>query len=362
MRARDLARGTAKPVEVLGEKFTLYRGESGIAHVMGFRCAHRCTQMSLGWVEGDTIRCRYHGWKYDSAGQCVEQPNEERPFGERVRLPSFPTREYAGLIFAFLGDGAAPEFRQYPDLDRPGVIVADPPETLPCSFWNRLDNDMGHVPWVHRATSLRKGLSHNLVLRGRMAEETPYGAKITRLPASEETSESLGLRSALHFFMPNVSLFWQRSRAKGYENRALWDTKYVWTVPVNDRAYVNFDVTNTPLQGDEGVRYAETRLKHQEAEAHSRWDLAEKILAGEMTLEDLPADLTAATTFEIEDYVTQVGQGTIAERGPELLAPSDKDTALVRRLWVREVRALVEGKEMVEWKIPTAPMASQILG
>ena len=360
MRASDLPCGTAKPLEILGEKFTIFRGQDGTPYVTDFRCAHRGTQLSLGWVEGNALRCRYHGWKFDGTGQCIEQPNEDRPFCARVKLVTYPTRDYAGLIFAYLGEGVPPKFRQYPDLDRPGVIVADPPESLPCGFWNRLDNDMGHIPWVHRATAIRRGWDHYLTLYGREARETPYGAKFTRLPAKSNSQESLGLRGAQHFFMPNVSLFWQRTRAKGYENCDLWDAKHIWTVPVNDERYVNFDVTNTPLEGEEARVYTRARLKHQEAEAESRWDLAEKVLAGEMTLEDLPADLTAATTFEIEDYVTQVGQGRIASRGRELLGPSDADTIVIRRLWLREVGALVNGDALTEWRIPDTPLIERV--
>ncbi len=361
MRARDLSAGRAKPLEIMGEKFTIYRADDGSAYVSAFRCAHRGTQLSTGWVEGSDLRCRYHGWRFDNAGQCVEQPNEDKPYCARVKIPTYPTHERYGLIFAYFGEGAPPEFPRYPDLECPGVIVADPPEFLPCGFWNRLDNDMGHIPWVHRATALRRGWNQYLVLRGRVSEEAAYGGKITRLPAQDETPASLGLRQALHFFMPNAQLFFQRTRAKGYEQRDLWDAKHIWTVPVNDQKYVNFDVTNTPLEGEEALAYAATRLEHQEAEAQSRWDLAEKILAGEMTLEELPADLTAATSFEIEDYVTQVGQGTIAARGREWLGPSDSDTILIRRLWLREVSALVEGRPLTDWKIPVEPLAHALV-
>ena len=77
MRAKDLPPGRARPLEILGEKFTIYRGEDGTPHATAFRCAHRGTQLSLGWVEGDDLRCRYHGWRFDGSGQCVEQPSEE---------------------------------------------------------------------------------------------------------------------------------------------------------------------------------------------------------------------------------------------------------------------------------------------
>src|SRR2546426_6101420 len=54
--SRELEPGHAKPVKVMSEELTLFRGESGDAHLIAFRCAHRGTQLSTGWVEGDELR------------------------------------------------------------------------------------------------------------------------------------------------------------------------------------------------------------------------------------------------------------------------------------------------------------------
>ena len=373
MRAKDLPPSRAKPLEMLGEKFTIYRAADGTPHVTAFRCAHRGTQLSLGWVEGDTLRCRYHGWRFDAAGQCVEQPNEDRPFCDKVKIPTYPTREYVGLIFAYFGEGAPPEFTTFPDLDRPGVLVTDPVEILPCTFWNRFDNDHGHRHWVHRATALRRNRRDVLVLHHEVADETPYGWRGTRLVkvqgehdavnslgetikgGRDEAEGLMGLAKYTHWFMPQARMLFQRTRAKGFEGRDLWDTKVVWTVPVNDRAHAAFDVTHTPLSGDEAIAYAKSRSEQQEAEAITRWDLAEKVLAGDMTLEELPEDIGGYTSFTIEDYTTQVGQGGIRERGPELLAVSDEGPLFQRKLWLREVSALLAGKPLTPWKLPAEP-------
>ncbi|MBM2812247.1 MAG: hypothetical protein HW416_3006, partial [Chloroflexi bacterium] len=116
--SRKLESGRARPIRIMGENFTLYRGEAsphpdplsrgeeaGKAHVVAFRCAHRGTQLSTGWVEGDDLRCFYHGWKYDGTGQCIEQPAEPEPFCNRIKIRGYPTEEYLGLIFAYFGDG-----------------------------------------------------------------------------------------------------------------------------------------------------------------------------------------------------------------------------------------------------------------
>ena len=362
MRARDLPPGQPKPIHVLGEKFTIYRGESGAAHVVDYRCAHRGTPLSIGWIEGDTLRCRYHGWRFDGTGQCVEQPNEDRPFCDKVKIRSYPTREYAGLIFAFLGEGTPPPFQLFPDLDQPGVIVTDPVEVLPCNYWNKFDNDHGHIPWVHRATAFRRNRMDLLVLRQEAMKETEFGMLSSRFVKGEtgDVNGALGMGSLSYFIMPSIRLFFQRTRAKGFENSNLWDTKVVWMVPMHDQAFMAFDVTHTPIEGDEAKAYAESRYTQQEAEAEIRWDQAEKILAGEMTLEDLPADMGAYTSFAIEDYVTQVGMGPLSERGVEHLAATDTKVAMLRRLWLREVSALLEGRPVKQWRLPEAPLSQYV--
>jgi 5,5'-dehydrodivanillate O-demethylase len=377
MRARDLAPGRAKPLEILGEKFTIYCGTDGAPHVVGATCAHRRTPLWIGWVEGDDIRCRYHGWRFDCTGQCVEQPNEDKPFAEKVSIPSYPVREYAGLIFAYLGEGAPPPFQTYPDLDRPGVLVNDPVEVLPCTFWNRFDNDHGHRHWVHRATAQRKGRKDVLILHHERARETPYGwigiREIKGENGDAETSlgevlkgakqaaaHDMGMARVTHWFMPNVRMLFQRTRATGFEDSGLWDTKMVWTVPVNDTSHATFDVTLTPIEGEAARAYAESRAG-QEDEAETRWDLAEAVLAGDLTLEELAESMSGYTSFTIEDYVTQVGQGPVHARGEETLALGDEGPVFHRRLWLREVGAMQAGKPLTDWRLTDTLLAEDAL-
>jgi len=49
--------GSARPLRVMDEDLTLYRGESGRAYLVGGRCAHRLTALHTGWVQGEEIRC-----------------------------------------------------------------------------------------------------------------------------------------------------------------------------------------------------------------------------------------------------------------------------------------------------------------
>ncbi|MBV8536472.1 MAG: Rieske 2Fe-2S domain-containing protein, partial [Alphaproteobacteria bacterium] len=58
--SQNLKAGQAKPIRIMSEDYALYRGASGQAQVIAYRCPHRGAQMHLGWVEGDDIRCVYH--------------------------------------------------------------------------------------------------------------------------------------------------------------------------------------------------------------------------------------------------------------------------------------------------------------
>src|SRR5579871_2047258 len=145
-RASELTAGRAKPLRIMSEDFTLYRGEGGDVHLLAFRCAHRGTQLSTGWVEGDNLRCFYHGWVYGPDGQCTEQPAEPEPFCQRIKIRSYPTEEYLGLIFVFMGEGEAPEFPRLPEFEHPEYVNELSMLMWPGNYFTQLDNsvDEGH--------------------------------------------------------------------------------------------------------------------------------------------------------------------------------------------------------------------------
>ena len=116
-------------------------------------CVHRGTALSLGWVEGDQLRCAYHGWTYGSDGVCTQIPAR---FGSnipsRARLTSFRCEERYGLIWLCLSGRPRfpiPEFPQYED----PAFRSVPVETYDwhCSAHRRIENyvDFSHFAWVH---------------------------------------------------------------------------------------------------------------------------------------------------------------------------------------------------------------------
>ena len=88
-------------VKVLSERLLAFRDTQGRVGVIDEVCAHRGVSLWFGRNEENGLRCAYHGWKYDVAGNCLEVPQERGTgFEQRVKLTAYPCREQGGVITA----------------------------------------------------------------------------------------------------------------------------------------------------------------------------------------------------------------------------------------------------------------------
>jgi 5,5'-dehydrodivanillate O-demethylase oxygenase subunit len=354
-RAEDVPVGRALPVRALGEDLTLYRGESGQIHAVAFRCAHRGTQMSTGWVEGEHIRCFYHGWVYDGSGQCVEQPAEPEPFCNRIKIRSYPVEDYLGVVFVYFGEGDPPPLPRFYGGERATLREV---ETVvwPFNYWNALDNkqDYAHLPFVHgrRPETGFKG-SDMSALRLPVAssfEETDWGyaAKLTYRNGSVHTE---------HILMPNGYLHKSRvGNPRPEDPPHGWHDTFRWTVPVDDEHHRDISVYLGEATEEEAREFRERRHEVlKEIEAFDPLALVQAVLRGDMHVAELQQYSMHGAS--LEDGVARWGQGTIPDRTPEHLGHTDGSLTLYRRLWMREMRALAEGRPLKQWACPPDLMA-----
>ncbi|MFE7168589.1 Rieske 2Fe-2S domain-containing protein [Streptomyces sp. NPDC057616] len=103
--SRGVRAGRAVAATFAGERIALYRGESGTVHALEDRCAHRQVPLSMGVVEGETLRCCYHAWAYRGDGRISQIPYLSKGDGRPPRgVRGYPVREAYGLVFVFPGD------------------------------------------------------------------------------------------------------------------------------------------------------------------------------------------------------------------------------------------------------------------
>ena len=110
-----------KPLHLFGRDFALYRGESGKLVMLDAYCAHMGTHLAASksamivqtgkQVEGDSIRCPYHGWRYGPDGRCDDIPYHDGPCPKSAAVRSWPVREVMGCAMAWHDpDGGDPEY------------------------------------------------------------------------------------------------------------------------------------------------------------------------------------------------------------------------------------------------------------
>ena len=107
----ELAVGAVRPLRYFGRELVAFRGEDGGARVFAAHCPHLGAHLGYGGrVEGDGIRCPFHGWRFDGAGCLVEVPRLGKT-PPAVRAKSYPVRECNGFVHVWVHEaGSQPSY------------------------------------------------------------------------------------------------------------------------------------------------------------------------------------------------------------------------------------------------------------
>jgi len=164
--AADLTREKPRErVRVLGEDLVLFWFADQDRYVLlAEQCRHRGASLYYGYQEEScTVRCAYHGWKYDAEGRCLEQPFEPpgSHYNEKVRQPAYKVERYRGLVFAYMGPEPAPLIPRWDvtaRTDGTRKIVIHP--VLRCNWLQAQENsvDTVHTYYLHGVMMRSKGL------------------------------------------------------------------------------------------------------------------------------------------------------------------------------------------------------------
>ena len=151
-RSQDLQKGTVQKTRLLGEDLVLWRCEE---QVMAWQdvCPHRGASLALGWVEGDTLVCPYHGLAFNQVGQCVYVPaHPDQPPPAMACVRSYQTQERYGLLWVCLGKPEQ-DLPPFPEWDDPTYHrkLFGGPYHYRSSGQRAIENfiDVAHLPFVH---------------------------------------------------------------------------------------------------------------------------------------------------------------------------------------------------------------------
>ncbi|HVV42705.1 MAG TPA: aromatic ring-hydroxylating dioxygenase subunit alpha [Nitrobacter sp.] len=324
------ANDVPRRVRALGEDLILFRDKRGRAGLLHARCCHRGTTLYYGKVEEDGIRCCYHGWKFDTEGNCLEQPCEPDggAFKDKVRQPWYSIEERYGLIFAYMGPPEKkpplPRYDALETMDDGEFVEADDtslggggPAIIPCNWLQHFENvvDPFHVPVLHGSFS---------------------GAQFTNMMASmpevrfETTARGVAVRSVRR--QDDGKVFYRVTEAVFPTLRVVPNPRVAqfarvesigWVLPIDDTSFRIYVAGRVKQGGDIGRMRSKFNGKFW-------WDMTEQ------EHQRYPGD-----------YEAQVGQGPITMHSEEHFGQSDRGILMVRRMMREQLEALAAGRDPI---------------
>lgn len=327
------ANETPKMVRALGEDLVLFRDHSGRPGLVYPRCAHRGASLFYGKTEERGIRCCYHGWLFDVAGRCLEQPGRPdtgqpkmgQPVPGNVRQPCYPLEERYGLIFAYLGPAdrkpLLPRYNILETLEPGEQIEADDssigsggPVIVPCNWLQHFENVMDpfHVPILHGSFSGTQ-FTDNMNLM----PDVSFSSSSDRVTSTQLRKLPTGQahRRITEAVLPAV-----RAVANPRAQKDGTCSLIGWVLPLDDTSFRIYSAGRVSTPG--ALKSIRSRFNGK-----------------------LWSELTAAEHQRFPgDYEAQVSQGPITLHSEEHLVRTDRGIVLLRKLLERQVDAVARGE------------------
>ena len=339
-------------LKLLGEALVAFRTTSGEVGLIRENCPHRGASLFFGRNEEEGLRCVYHGWKFNTHGDCIDMPSEpaESNFKTKVHAAAYPTLERGGLVWTYMGPPELkPELPQYGWTQVPDVNVVVSRRIQHCNYLQAIEGgiDSAHVPFLHgvldpaeRQAPGRKYLYGDLAPRLEV-QETDYGFAYGAQRDAEEDSYYWRFTPFMLPFFTVIPGF-----APPKESQQPQDLTYSghgW-VPLDDEncwmVTYSWNYSRALSEGEgHPAHYVELQPGTLTAVASATNDY----------FIDREAQRTRTYTGiangSLQDAAIQESMGTVFDRTQEHLGTTDRAIIALRNLYLDAVRDLLEGTE-----------------
>jgi len=306
-------------IKILGEDLVVFKDAGGEIGLLQLNCPHRGTSLEFGIISRGGIRCCYHGWLIGIDGTVKEMPAEpsSTTFAGRLCHGAYPTHEFGGLVFAYMGP---PEKKpKFPMLDTFSMpcyrLVAEHRDVFPCNWLQVKENamDPAHLAFLHTITGAQFTEEFG-ILPELEFQATDYGMIYI---ASRRVEDKIWVRIA-DIVLPNIHQFgsiWENGKEEKVFQPPLATN---WCVPIDDTHCMNIGFSHL----------------------HESWNINSRPHFGQTN--DRPYE---ERQRKPGDFDAQVGQGRIAIHSREHLTTSDRGIILFRKLLRQEIRDIRAGRD-----------------
>ncbi len=300
--------GDTKQIRLLGEDLALIRLDDRSLFLSQQHCPHRAASLVYSFVDGDSIRCPYHGWKFNKKGECTEKPFESEKTNSLCKklIDVYSTHEIAGLVFAYLGpEEHKPHFPNWDILVRKdGIRHFEVQDDLQCNWLQMQENavDVTHTYFVHSKYLEKLG----------MKDTSGFGEPFKRFGFQPF---EWGIVKSWYYDGPGTG--WGNPLI--FPNMLRIMTEMHWRVPIDDETTRIVWVSFTPNNlSDNSEKNLYPKIKHQPKtkDANGRYLM---------------------DTFMSQDAMAVETQGVIYDRSQEQLGPSDKGIMIFRKMLLEQI-------------------------
>lgn len=154
----EIPRDRPVKLERFGMAFVLWRKSDGAIACLPDRCKHRGASLSLGRVKRDCVACPFHGFEFDSKGECTRLP----VLGDGAKIPkalhtrAFTVREQDRWLWMWWGEEPLefPAVPRFEHLETGRHRVHTFAREWEASYTRVIENQLDpfHLPFVHKST------------------------------------------------------------------------------------------------------------------------------------------------------------------------------------------------------------------
>jgi phthalate 4,5-dioxygenase len=360
--------GAPKKVRLMGESLVAFRDRDGRAGLLDEFCPHRRASLILARNEGRRdsdgsvvekcgLRCLYHGWKMDTAGNVLETPTEpeEYAFKDRVKAVAYSVHEAGGMVWAYLGPvGCEPPFMDFEFVSLPEANRMWLQVTIDANWAQGIEGviDNAHVSFLHHDTirpangpattvfdaSGRQDRPSNDIKPRMEVENTPYGFRYAAIRKPTVDPDKMKYVRVTHFVAPIYGIF---PAPAGWGNMQAF-------VPMDDGRTMLFFVRykyDEPITEEEKERTYRTNGLRPGVDLDENWNKIRN--ASNLWMQDRAAMERGETYSGIfgvntEDIAVQESMGAICDRSQEHLGASDVAVIRMRQRLLESVRRFVD--------------------
>ena len=329
-------------VRLLGEDLVAFRDSQGKVGLLGEHCAHRGTSLFFGRNEECGLRCVYHGWKYDVDGNVLDTPAEPAAsdFKKKLRHVAYPCKEAASMIFTYMGRAEKqPLIPGYEWFTLAEEQVCPVKSYLECNYLQGIEGDFdsSHTSFLHNnniknAERLKRDGAPTLD-----AEETSYGMRAISIRTVG--TGQIYVRTS-PYMMPSFSIVpgpptakFEEDDIRGFRFWVPIDDQTTWLYILNMRKRPFTDEERKSLRSWIGADYRRIRnlgnnyLQNRELQRTASYTGIEAFNPAE------------------QDGCATESMGAIWNRSKEHLGYSDKTIIALRKMLLRAVSDVAEGKD-----------------